>query len=66
MPPHSARTGHPDVPLDRPLLSPLEGDLTGFPPSIIITGTRDLFLSLAAFSQRKLRRSGVEAQHALF
>lgn len=56
----------PDVPLDRPLLSPLEGDLTGFPPSIIITGTRDLFLSLAAFSHRKLRRSGVEAQLHVF
>jgi acetyl esterase/lipase len=52
--------------LDDPLLSPLEGDLSGFPPSIIITGTRDLFLSLAAFAHRKLRRSGVDAELHVF
>lgn len=44
-----------------PFLSPLRGDLSGFPPSIVFTGTRDLFLSLAVLVHRKLRRSGVVA-----
>ena len=52
--------------LDEPLLSPLGGDLSGFPPSIILTGTRDLFLSLAALTHRKLRASGVEAELHVF
>ncbi len=53
-------------PLDEPLLSPLVGDLSGFPPSIIITGTRDLFLSLAALTHRTLRRADVPAELYVF
>lgn len=53
-------------PLDNPLLSPLEGDLSGFPPSIILSGTRDLFLSLASLTHRKLRASGVNAELHVF
>ncbi|MCU1350460.1 MAG: alpha/beta hydrolase fold-3 domain protein precursor [Acidobacteria bacterium] len=53
-------------PLDIPLLSPLVGDLSGFPPSMIITGTRDLFLSLAALTHRALRRVGVPAELFVF
>lgn len=45
-----------------PLLSPLRGDLTGFPPTMLITGTRDLFLSLTVLVHRKLRRAGVPAE----
>src|SRR6202042_2388751 len=30
--------------LKEPLLSPVYGDLTGFPPAILLSGTRDLFL----------------------
>jgi acetyl esterase/lipase len=56
--------GH--LPLNDPLLSPLEGDLSGFPPSIILSGTRDLFLSLAALTHRKLRQAGVDAQLHIF
>lgn len=52
--------------LDEPLLSPLGGDLSGFPPSIITSGTRDLFLSLAVLTHRKLRASGVEAELHVF
>ena len=48
------------------LLCPLAGDLSGFPPSIIITGTRDLFLSLGALTHRKLRRAGVPAELFVF
>lgn len=47
--------------LGDPLLSPLRGDLSGFPPSILFSGTRDLFLSLTVLVHRKLRRSGVSA-----
>src|SRR3984893_11122940 len=33
--------------LKDPMLSPIYGDLKGFPPTILISGTRDLFLSRA-------------------
>ena len=44
-----------------PLLSPIYGDFSGFPPTYLVTGTRDLFLSNTIRVHRKLRRSGVEA-----
>jgi acetyl esterase/lipase len=48
--------------LRNPYLSPLFGDLTkGFPPTILTTGTRDLFLSNAVLMHRALRRAGIEA-----
>ena len=48
--------------LKDPQLSPIYGDFTGFPPSILTSGTRDLFLSLTVLTHRKLRRAGVEAE----
>ncbi len=47
--------------LKDPQLSPVYGDLSGFPPSILTSGTRDLFLSNTVRVHRKLRRAGVEA-----
>jgi monoterpene epsilon-lactone hydrolase len=44
-----------------PQLSPIYGDFSGFPPTILTTGTRDLFLSNTVRTHRKLRRAGVEA-----
>lgn len=44
-----------------PLLSPLFGDMHGFPPTILTTGTRDLLLSSTVRVHRKLRNAGVEA-----
>jgi len=44
-----------------PLLSPLYGDFEGFPPVILVSGTRDMFLSDTARTHRKLRDAGVEA-----
>ena len=44
-----------------PLLSPVYGDLSGFPPAILTTGTRDLLLSNTVRVHRKLRQAGVEA-----
>lgn len=47
--------------LKDPMLSPVYGDLHGFPPTILTTGTRDLLLSNTVRVHRKLRRAGVEA-----
>ncbi|MXX74971.1 MAG: alpha/beta hydrolase [Holophagales bacterium] len=44
-----------------PLISPVYGDFEGFPPTYLITGTRDMFLSDTARTHRKLRAAGVEA-----
>jgi monoterpene epsilon-lactone hydrolase len=44
-----------------PLLSPVYGDMRGFPPAILTTGTRDLLLSSTVRVHRKLRQAGVEA-----
>ena len=45
-----------------PYLSPIYGDFHGFPPTILTTGTRDLFLSNTVRTHRKLRRAGVVAE----
>jgi len=44
-----------------PFLSPVYGDMTGFPPAILTTGTRDLLLSSTVRVHRKLRQAGVDA-----
>jgi epsilon-lactone hydrolase len=48
--------------LKDPQLSPIYGDFRGFPPAILTSGTRDLFLSLTVLTHRKLRQAGVEAE----
>lgn len=46
-----------------PYLSPLFADFTlGFPPTLVQTGTRDLFLSNSVRIHRKLRDAGVDAE----
>ena len=52
--------------LKDPQLSPIYGDFSGFPPAILTSGTRDLFLSLTVMTHRKLRRAGVEAELQVF
>ncbi len=52
--------------LRNPLISPLYGDFKGFPPTILVTGTRDLLLSDTVRVHRKLRQAGVEAQLHVF
>jgi monoterpene epsilon-lactone hydrolase len=42
-----------------PLLSPVCGDMHGFPPTILTTGTRDLLLSNTVRVHRKLRALGI-------
>jgi monoterpene epsilon-lactone hydrolase len=52
--------------LKDPMLSPIYGDLQGFPPTILTTGTRDLFLSNTVRVHRKLREAGVTADLLVF
>ena len=52
--------------LKDPLLSPIYGDMHGFPPTILTTGTRDLLLSNTVRVHRKLRLAGVEAVLQVF
>ena len=47
--------------LKDPMLSPIFGDMHGFPPAILTSGTRDLLLSSTVRVHRKLRQAGVEA-----
>jgi len=47
--------------LRHPLLSPVYGDFNGFPPALLTSGTRDLFLSDVVRTHRKLRAAGVVA-----
>lgn len=44
-----------------PYVSPLRGEFENFPPTYLISGTRDLLLSDTVLVHRKLRRAGVEA-----
>ena len=45
-----------------PRLSPAYGDYSGFPPTILTSGTRDLLLSNTVRVHRKLRQAHVEAE----
>src|SRR5450631_2125439 len=49
-----------------PQLSPVYGDFSGFPPTILTSGTRDLFLSNTVRVHRKLRQAGVVADLHVF
>ena len=50
-----------DADPSNPLISPINGDLNAFPPTILISGTRDLLLSDTVRMHRALRKAGVEA-----
>ncbi len=52
--------------LKDPLISPVYGDMHGFPPAILTTGTRDLLLSNTVRVHRKLRELGIDAQLNVF
>ena len=49
-----------------PDISPLYADLHGLPPTILTTGTRDLFLSNTVRTHRALRAAGVPAALDVF
>ncbi|MBM2619349.1 alpha/beta hydrolase [Actinoplanes sp. LDG1-06] len=48
--------------LDDPHLSPLFADVSGFPPTYLQSGTRDMFLSNTVRMHRRLRAAGVDAE----
>jgi monoterpene epsilon-lactone hydrolase len=53
--------------LTNPYLSPVFADFSkGFPPSVLLTGTRDLLLSPTVMMHRALRRAGIEADLHVF
>jgi epsilon-lactone hydrolase len=52
--------------LKEPLLSPVYGDMSGFPPAILISGTRDLFLSNTVRVHQKLLKAGGIAELLVF
>ena len=52
--------------LKDPMLSPVYGDVRGFPPTLLTSGTRDLFLSNTARMHQKLRKVGVKADLIVF
>ena len=52
--------------LTDPYLSPIFGDVSGFPPTFLQSGTRDLYLSNTVRMHRKLRAAGVDAELHVF
>jgi acetyl esterase/lipase len=52
--------------LKEPLLSPVYGDLRGFPPAILLSGTRDLFLSNTVRVHQRLMQEGGVAELLVF
>ena len=52
--------------LTHPYVSPLFGEFTGFPPTYIQSGTRDLFLSNAARLHQALLQANVDAELHIF
>jgi acetyl esterase/lipase len=51
----------PSKDASNPLVSPVRGEVKGFPPTILISGTRDLLLSDTVRMHRVLRKADVEA-----
>jgi epsilon-lactone hydrolase len=49
-----------------PLVSPLYADLSRFPPTLLVTGTRDALLSATCMLHRALRRAGAQAELFVF
>lgn len=50
-----------------PYVSPVFGDFTkGFPPTILVSGTRDMLLSPTVMMHRALRRAGIDAELHVF
>lgn len=49
-----------------PAVSPIFADLSGFPPTLCIAGTRDYLLSQTTLFHRALRQAGVPAELVVF
>lgn len=55
-----------DLDLKDPRISPVYGDFQGFPPTLLATGTRDLFLSNTVRTHTRLRQAGAVADLLVF
>lgn len=55
-----------DTALDDPVLSPIKGDIAGFPPTLLVTSTRDILLSPTSIFARALHEQGVDARLVVF
>ncbi|WP_447763281.1 alpha/beta hydrolase [Sphingopyxis panaciterrae] len=49
-----------------PILSPIHGDLSGFPPTLLVSSTRDSLLSGTSIFGRALVEQGVDARLVVF
>ena len=49
-----------------PILSPIQGDLSRFPPTLLVTSTRDMLLSATSIFARALMERGVDARLVVF
>ena len=54
------------IPLTDPVLSPLYGKLSGFPPTLLVSSTRDLALSGTSIFGRALVEQDVDARLVIF
>lgn len=52
--------------LKDPLISPIYSDLSRFPPTLLMSSTRDALLSSTANFERALHRAGVHTEFAVF
>jgi monoterpene epsilon-lactone hydrolase len=69
--PHASRQQGPSPylgPHDRkdPVASPIYADLKGFPPTLLVTSTRDILLSGTTILHRALLGAGVDAELVVF
>jgi monoterpene epsilon-lactone hydrolase len=69
--PQDPNGGHDDEYIGKtnrrdPVLSPLFADLHGFPPALLVTGTRDALLGSSTIFHRALLHAGVDAQLLVF
>jgi len=49
-----------------PILSPLQGDVSGFPPTLLVSSTRDALLSGTSMFGRSLLEHDVDARMVVF
>lgn len=54
------------TPLTDPILSPMYGDISGFPPTLLLSSTRDFLLSGTSIFARALTEKGVDARLVVF
>lgn len=54
------------TPLADPILSPIHGDVSHFPPTLLLTSSRDFLLSPTATFAKALHEKGVDARLVMF